>query len=97
MCAFRIPSGSTGPPFAAPNSQSTPKFHHSLLFTLLPINPRATLPHGRPVPAQISKLPLRLPPAAHRRQLPTTHHSLPTTHCSLPTAHFCYLLCFLSH
>ena len=31
-----------------------------------------------PVPAQISKLPPRLPAAALRRQLLTTHHSLPT-------------------
>jgi hypothetical protein len=37
-------------PFAAPNSRSHPKFDHSLLLALLPKDPRATLPQGRPHP-----------------------------------------------
>jgi hypothetical protein len=46
---LRIPLFSSSP-FAAPNSHSTPKFDHSLTFTLLLKNIHATLPHGRPYP-----------------------------------------------
>ena len=72
-------------PFAAPNSRSTPKFRHSLTFTLLPINPRATLPHGRPRPGPY----LEAPSPSTRRSAPspTTHYPLPTTHC--PLSFFC--------
>ena len=66
-------------PFAAPNSRSPPKFDHSLLFTSLRTYTRATLAHGRPIPAQVSKLHPCVPAPPHRRSLPllTTHHSLP--------------------
>ena len=60
-------------PFAAPNSRSTPKFRHSLLFTLLPINPRATLPHGRPRPGPNLEAPS--PPARRPAPPPTAHYS----------------------
>ena len=41
-------------PFAAPNSHSTPKIHHSLTFALLRKNTDATVPHGRPDRASFS-------------------------------------------
>jgi len=45
------------PPFAAPNSRSTPKFHHSLTFPLLLVNAGATLQHGRSSSGASSKVP----------------------------------------
>jgi hypothetical protein len=93
--------GAGSSPFAPPNSRSTPKFRHSLFFTLLPINPRATLPHGRPVPAQISKLHPRLPAAGHRHHYPQlTAPSVPSVlrpQRSLCCAFSVLPLCFLSH
>jgi len=65
-------------PFAAPNSRSTLKFHHSLLFTLLLINPHATLPHGRPSPGPN----LEAPSPSNRRSAPS-----PTTNAPPLTAH----------
>src|ERR1700687_38596 len=86
---YRMPLGVTPSvftkqpsPFAAPNSHSPPKFRHSLLFTLLPINPRATLPHGRPRPRP--NLEALSPSTRRSAPAPTTH----STHHSLPTAHY---------
>src|SRR5712692_2532048 len=44
-------------PFAAPNSHSTTKIHHSLTFTLLLKNTRATLHHVRSRPRPYSSNP----------------------------------------
>jgi len=63
--------------FAAPNSRSTPRFHHSLLFTLLPINPRATLSHGRRRPGPNLKAPS---PCTRRSAPPPTNPPLTAYH-----------------
>jgi hypothetical protein len=78
-------------PFAAPNSHSTPKIHHSLLSTLLLKNPRATLPHGRPRPRPNLEGPSSSTCRPIAPPLPaTTHYSPPTTHSVFVSPLFSY-------
>ncbi len=85
-------------PFAAPNSCSTPKFDHSLSFTLLLKYTRATLHHGRPCPGPnhdaASSSARRSAPPPTTYYPPLTTHSLFTSRrhgrvfASFPTSDF---------
>jgi hypothetical protein len=90
---FASRSVSTGRPlpFAARNSRSTLKIHHSLTFALLLKNTDATVPHGCPCPGPNLETPSS---SAHSSAppFPTTHYPPPTTHSLLFAPLFSYSL-----